>query len=116
MKNTLIFLSFVLITQISYAKFPKKAFREAKVYRNELSLSKKQTHDIVKIATRRIKTVRKLHPLRASNASEFKTKENNTRKIFEGDLLTIFTTEQKKYYTSHRSEIRDRLREAKLYH
>ncbi|MFK7899397.1 MAG: hypothetical protein AB8B61_01430 [Cyclobacteriaceae bacterium] len=116
MKKLSIVIVLAAITQLSFAKYPKAAILEAKVYKQELSLTKSQAHEVAKLLSNKITDLRELKSLRSNSVAQYKTETSSTNKAFQKSLSGILTTEQAKHYASHKSEINNQLRYARLFH
>ena len=113
----IIFSSFLLIAAFlhSFASYPNKALIETKVYKQELSLSESQTKNVLELLSQEINDLRQLQSLRASSMQEYRTKTKETKLEFEMQLSEILNKKQFDYYKSHRREIRDKIKEARLF-
>jgi len=110
-----ILLSFLLASVASFAAHPHKALMEAKVYKQELSLSEDQTKELIELLSQEIDDLRQLQSLRASSVQEYRTKTRDTRMAFEVKLKDLLNKKQFDYYKSHRREIKDKIKEARLF-
>lgn len=116
MKKLFLFCLVVMgLSSASLASHPHKAVVEAKVYKKELSLSEPQTKKVVDLLSQEINDLRQLQSLRANNVEEYKTKTKETKLAFEMKFAEILNKEQLKYYQSHRSEIKEKIQEARLF-
>ena len=117
MKKTLIAtLSLVLLQFASIANSkPHKALIQAKVYKQELSLNERQTKQVVDLLSEEIDDLRQLQSLRSSSREEYKEKTSKTRLAFELKLTSLLNKKQLSYYNTHREEITEKIREARLF-
>jgi len=116
MKNLIIAATITLVFQtFSFASKPHKAIIEAKVYKQELDLNENQTKEVIELLSKEIDNLRQIQSLRSSSREDYNNKKKNNRLAFEMKLSSILNKKQLNYYKTHRKEIKDKIREARLF-